>query len=147
MSLIKKIKQILTNTMFHGTETYFDLPKNEFDVPSPQHEGPFGSSLSKSISLFKKLTRSGGHGSPAFYLIIGVILSILTYIEFAIFYVESLGALMIPLLIILSLGKFILVVALFMHLRFDNKLLTYIFATGFVLAILIFLILMILQAF
>ena len=53
MSLIKKIKQILTNTMFHGTETYFDLPKNEFDVPSPQHEGPFGSSLSKSISLFK----------------------------------------------------------------------------------------------
>ena len=77
---------------------------------------------------------------------IGIILSILTYIEFQIYYIESLGVLMVPLLIFLSLGKFILVVAFFMHLRFDNKILTYIFFTGFVLAILIFLILMILQA-
>ena len=146
MSLIKKIKQIWINTMFHGTETYFDLPKNEFDLSEPKNEGPFGSSLNKSILLFKKLTKADGHGTPFFYLMIGIILSILTYIEFQIYYIESLGVLMVPLLIFLSLGKFILVVAFFMHLRFDNKILTYIFFTGFVLAILIFLILMILQA-
>ena len=146
MGLVKKIKQIWINTMFHGTKTYFDLPKNKFNISEPKNEGPFGDSLNKSISLFKKLTKADGHASPLFYCIIGIILSILTYLEFQIYYLESLGILMIPLLIVLSLGKFILVVAFFMHLRFDNKILTFIFFTGFVLAILIFLILMILQA-
>ena len=146
MGLVKKIKQIWVNTMFYGTQTYFDLPKNEFNASQPQSEGPFGDSLNKSISLFKKLTKADGHGSPFFYLMIGIILSILTYVEFQIYYIESLGVLMVPLLIFLSLVKFVLVVAFFMHLKFDNKILTLIFFTGFVLAILIFLILMILQA-
>ena len=76
MGLVKKIKQIWINTMFHETKTYFDLPKNEFNLLEPKNEGPFGSSLNKSISLFRKLTKADGHASPVFYLMIGIILSI-----------------------------------------------------------------------
>ena len=146
MGLVKKIKQIWVNSMFHGTRTYFILPKTDFDLPNPQNEGPFGDSLKRASSFLQKITKSGGHGTPLSYTLIGIILSILTFIEFRIFYIKSLGPLMIPLLIILSLGKFILVVGFFMHLRFDNKLLTYIFTVGFLLAVAIFMILLILQS-
>ena len=35
--------------------------------------------------------------------------------------------------------KFVLVVAFFMHLRFDNKLFTWIFGAGFVIGVAVFL--------
>ena len=146
MALINKIKQIWFNTMFHGTKTYFILPKTDFDLPDPQNEGPLGNSLKKTSLFFEKITKSVGHSTPLSYSLIGIILSIVTFIEFRIFYLESLGSVMIPLLIVLSLGKFILVVGFFMHLRFDNKILAYIFSAGFILATLIFVILMILQS-
>ncbi|MBE32041.1 MAG: cytochrome C oxidase subunit IV, partial [Rickettsiales bacterium] len=69
---------------------------------------------------------------------------IITLIEFGIFYVESLGVLMIPILLIISLLKFIMVVGFFMHLRFDNKVFTYMFVSGFILATVISMLLLIL---
>ena len=44
----------------------------------------------------------------------------------------------IPVLLILMAVKFWVVAAIFMHLRFDKKLLTWAFYSGFVLAVLVY---------
>ncbi len=74
-----------------------------------------------------------GHASVAFYWMIGAILAILTAMEVAAFYME-LGAFEAPFLLILSAAKFIIVVMFFMHLKFDSKIFTGVFAAGLVLA-------------
>src|SRR5712691_6340800 len=73
---------------------------------------------------------------PRQYVIIGVILTIITGFELAVSY-SSLGTITIPILIVLSAVKFAVVVAFFMHLRFDSPALTRFFVFGFVLAALI----------
>ena len=76
----------------------------------------------------------GGHASVGFYWMIGIILAILTALEVAAYYME-LGALEVPLLLILSIAKFVLVVMFFMHLKFDSKVFTWVFMAGMVLAV------------
>lgn len=75
-----------------------------------------------------------GHASPAFYWLIGGILAVLTAIEVAAFYME-LGAVEVPLLLVLSAAKFVLVVMYFMHLRFDSRIFSGVFLAGLVLAV------------
>lgn len=70
---------------------------------------------------------------PRQYVVIGVILTVITAIELWVSY-SGLGDLIIPTLLILSAVKFIVVVAYFMHLRFDHPILTRFFVFGFVLA-------------
>ncbi len=69
---------------------------------------------------------------PRHYLLIGLILTIITVVELWVSY-SSLGAVLIPALIILSAVKFIIVVALFMHLRFESRLFTQMFLFGLLL--------------
>jgi cytochrome c oxidase subunit 4 len=78
----------------------------------------------------------GAHASVGFYWMIGGILAVLTAVEVAAFYME-LGAVEVPLLLILSAAKFIIVVMFFMHLRFDSKVFTGVFMAGMVLAMFI----------
>jgi cytochrome c oxidase subunit 4 len=68
------------------------------------------------------------------YAAIAVVLSVVTAIEVAIVYMGFLGSLIVPLLVILSAGKFTLVVMFFMHLKFDNRLLSALFVGGLLLA-------------
>ena len=75
------------------------------------------------------------HPSPMTYFKVAMILSVITAIEVGIFYVEDLGKGIIPILVILSGAKFALVVMFYMHLRYDAKLLTWLFLAGFFLAI------------
>jgi cytochrome c oxidase subunit 4 len=77
----------------------------------------------------------GGHASVGFYWMIGGILAVLTAIEVAAYYME-LGSVEVPLLLILSAAKFVLVVMFFMHLKFDSKIFTGVFLAGLVLAVL-----------
>lgn len=74
-----------------------------------------------------------GHASVRFYWMIGGILAILTAMEVAAFYME-LGAIEVPFLLVLSAAKFVLVVMFFMHLKFDSKIFTGLFAAGMLLA-------------
>jgi cytochrome c oxidase subunit 4 len=76
-----------------------------------------------------------GHGSVALYIWIGVILAILTFVEVAVFFIEAFEPVEVPLLIILSTAKLILVVMYFMHLKMDHRALTWIFISGAVLAV------------
>ncbi len=77
----------------------------------------------------------GGHGSVALYIWIGVILAILTFVEVAVFFIEAFEPVEVPLLIILSTVKLILVVMYFMHLKMDHRSLTWLFISGAVLAV------------
>tara|TARA_Y100001001_G_scaffold116471_1_gene114287 strand:+ start:530 stop:838 length:309 start_codon:yes stop_codon:yes gene_type:complete len=75
-----------------------------------------------------------GHPTAGMYFRIAMILSIVTAIEVGIFYLTWLSYWIIPILFVLSAGKFTLVVMYYMHLKFDHKLFTLLFVGGFVLA-------------
>lgn len=80
----------------------------------------------------------GNHGGGVtFYVIVALVLGAITYIEFAIIEYEiawlNTGSTLF-LLIALSLVKFALVVAIYMHLRGDDPLYTGFFASGMVIA-------------
>jgi len=143
-----KMKDSLINMynsfLGHDTKGYFRVPDTPQDLPNPENDTPWAGTIKYSIEKFNKITKKGGHGTPVFYAWVGFWLAIITLIEFGIFYVESLGVLMIPILLILSLLKFIMVVGFFMHLRFDNKVFTYMFVSGFILATVISILLLIL---
>tara|TARA_B100000424_G_scaffold255452_1_gene234431 strand:- start:350 stop:793 length:444 start_codon:yes stop_codon:yes gene_type:complete len=142
----KLFKNIWNQFLGHSTDGYFRVPDTPQDLPDPENDTPWAGTLKLSMEKFNKLTRKDGHGTPAFYAIVGVVLALITLVEFLIFYVESLGVLLIPIMLVLSLMKFVIVVAFFMHLRFDNKLLTYLFFAGFILAAVIAVALLILLA-
>lgn len=76
----------------------------------------------------------GAHASVGFYWTIGFILAALTGLEVAAYYME-LGRVEVPLLLILSAAKFVLVVGFFMHLKFDSRIFTGVFVAGLVVAV------------
>ena len=84
------------------------------------------------------------HPNASKYFKIAIILCVLTAIEFGVFYLEFLSYGIIPILTVLSVGKFALVIMYYMHLKFDSKLFTYIFLSGLFLATLVTFALMIL---
>ena len=142
----KLFRNIWSQFLGHSTDGYFRVPDTPQDLPEPENDTPWAGNLKLSMEKFNKLTRKDGHGTPAFYAIVGLILAVITLVEFLVFYVESLGVLLIPIMLILSLMKFVIVVAFFMHLRFDNKIFTYLFFAGFILAAVISVALLILLA-
>ena len=55
------------------------------------------------------------------YLLIGLLLSVITAVELVMsLYEDALGVILIPGLLIFSAIKFVIVVAMFMHLKFDS---------------------------
>ena len=70
------------------------------------------------------------HPGEHTYIKIAAILTVVTIAEVAIYYIESLRSILVPALIIMSVGKFIAVVSFFMHLKFDDKRLFLIFASA-----------------
>jgi cytochrome c oxidase subunit 4 len=73
---------------------------------------------------------ASAHGSPGprTYLVIAAFLVVLTVMEVTVFYVQALAGVLVPLLIFLSLAKFVLVALFYMHLRFDDAWFSYLFA-------------------
>ena len=79
----------------------------------------------------------GGHVTWKFYTVIGLVLAIITAVEVAVFYIEALHSVLIPILIVLSIAKFILVVQFFMHLKFDHAIFGRVFWAPLFLAVLV----------
>ena len=75
-----------------------------------------------------------GHPTPLTYFKVAITLSVITAIEVGIFYIEDLGKGIIPILAVLSAVKFTLVAMFYMHLRYDSRLFSGLFAGGLVLA-------------
>ena len=71
--------------------------------------------------------------SNAGYVRIAAILAAITALEVATYYVDF-GALFLPSLLIMMAVKFYIVVSFFMHLRYENKLFSWVFYAGLFLA-------------
>lgn len=81
-------------------------------------------------------THAAEHAHPGFrtYINIALILTVITAVEVAVYYVEPLRPFLVPVLITLSVVKFVLVVGYFMHLKFDPRLLSGLFLFGLAIA-------------
>ncbi len=78
------------------------------------------------------------HPQPGQYIKVAIILAVVTALEVAIYYVEALRDVLVPLLLAFAVIKFIMVALWFMHLRFDSRMFRRFFVTGIVLALLVF---------
>jgi cytochrome c oxidase subunit IV len=84
-----------------------------------------------------------GHATVQTYIRVAVVLGLLTAIEIGALYVPGLPShVLVALLLVFSVLKFGLVVAFFMHLRYDNKILTLLFVGPLVIAMIIILAIM-----
>ena len=68
------------------------------------------------------------------YVRIALILAVITALEVSTYYVDF-GPLFMPSLMIMMVVKFFMVATYFMHLKFDNKIFSWMFYTGLFLAI------------
>ncbi|HET7274220.1 MAG TPA: cytochrome C oxidase subunit IV family protein [Longimicrobiaceae bacterium] len=77
------------------------------------------------------------HGTRT-YWIIGILLTVITAMEIAAYYIEdTLGDAATSVILTLSAAKFVLVAMFFMHLKYDNKIFTGIFLFPLALATLV----------
>src|SRR5262245_533513 len=77
----------------------------------------------------------GHHGATdKQYIIIAAILAAVTAAEVTLTYIDV-GPIFLPTLLILMAAKFLMVVSYFMHLKFDNKIFSFMFYLGLVLAV------------
>ncbi len=84
------------------------------------------------------------HPSAGTYAKIAVTLVILTAFEVAVYYVESIRAYLVPILIVLMIIKFALVAMYYMHLKQDSKLFSGLFVFPILIAVAIIVALVIL---
>jgi cytochrome c oxidase subunit 4 len=85
-----------------------------------------------------ELRAEGHHPTPRQYVKVAIVLFVVTAFEVAIYYIEALGSLLVPLLLLFAVIKFVLVVLWFMHLRFDSRLFRRLFVTGMAFALIVF---------
>ena len=85
-----------------------------------------------------------GHPHPGAkeYLAIAVVLTVITAVEVAIFYVPQMKPVLVPSLLTLSALKFSLVAMFYMHLKFDHRLFSWLFVVPMVIAAAVILALM-----
>ena len=80
-------------------------------------------------------TETHEHGlTDAGYIRIALILALITGLEVSTYYIDF-GPLFLPLLLIMMVVKFVMVVSYFMHLKFDNKIFSFLFYVGLGLAL------------
>jgi cytochrome c oxidase subunit 4 len=77
----------------------------------------------------------GSHATVGTYVLIGVILTVITAVEVAVFYIPALASVLVPILIVLSATKFVIVVLFYMHLRYDHPLFRRVFFGPLMLAL------------
>jgi cytochrome c oxidase subunit 4 len=77
--------------------------------------------------------------SNAGYVRIALILAAITALEVSTYYVDF-GPFFMPSLMIMMVIKFLMVVSYFMHLKFDNRLFSWLFYAGLILAIIVYVI-------
>ncbi len=129
----------------HDGKGWWNLPKTHQEEKDPQGEGPIGDPWFKQAWDF--VTYAGvSHASVRGYLVVAAVLSVFTFLEWRLFTIEAFGASGLNAMMIgFSLVKFVLVVAFFMHLRFDNKYYAWIFGSSMLLGVGVFLALLLLQ--
>ena len=77
------------------------------------------------------------HKPTRYYVNVTLVLAALTALETSTYWFDF-GRFFMPALLIMMAIKFIMVVSLFMHLKFDNKIFSWLFYTGLILAVLVY---------
>ena len=85
--------------------------------PPPEHDG------------------AAAHASIRTYVVVAVILTLVTAMEFSAIGIRELTPILVPLLVVMAAAKFALVVLFFMHLRDDARALSVIFAGSLAVAL------------
>ena len=75
------------------------------------------------------------HAGVGTYVKVAAILTVVTALEVAVIYIRALTPIVVPLLLVMSAAKFALVVLFFMHLRYESRVLSMLFAGSLVVAI------------
>ena len=86
------------------------------------------------------------HPSAKEYIGIAVVLTVITAIEVAVFYVPALHPFLAPVLLTLSALKFGIVAMWYMHLKFDPRLYSWVFVVPMIFAAAIILSLIVLMS-
>jgi cytochrome c oxidase subunit 4 len=97
---------------------------------------------SKALATAVGAGPAGAHPQPSEYVVIGLILAMITAVEVALYYIDLREGVLVVSLILLSASKFLFVVLWFMHLKFDSTLLSRLFFTGLIGAIVLFTVVM-----
>ena len=79
------------------------------------------------------------HPTDSRYIVIALILAGITALEVAASYID-LGPIFLPALLGMMAVKFLIVARVFMHLQFDNKVFSWMFYTGLLLALFVYLV-------
>lgn len=74
------------------------------------------------------------HASNRTYIGVAAVLAVLTALEVMVFFMPAVQPVLVPMLLVLMAAKFALVVLFFMHLKFDSKAFTGLFAGPLVIA-------------
>ena len=82
------------------------------------------------------------HPGAKEYLAIAVVLTVITAIEVAVFYIPQMHPVLVPTLLTMSALKFGLVAMFYMHLKFDHRLFSWLFVVPMALAVVVILALM-----
>lgn len=87
-------------------------------------------------SVAQERSEEVAHEHPSWqtYAKIAALLTVITAVEVATYYIDV-GELIVYILLILSALKFGIVVGYYMHLKFDNRLYTYMFTFGLTTAL------------
>ena len=83
-------------------------------------------------------TATKAHPNAALYWKVGLFLAVVTAVEIGVSYVDALGSLRVPLLLLLGAAKFLTVVAVYMHLRYELTAYRRLFFVGLIGALIIF---------
>ena len=126
--------RIVRKLLWHDSENYFLIPTPPSHIENANEEGPFGRMLKMWGGRLYDLT-GGTHPTPRFYVFVAVILAIITLAEYWVFTLAMQRVWINALLYALSTVKFVMVIGLFMHLKFDARLFRGIFAAGTLLGI------------
>lgn len=74
------------------------------------------------------------HASNRTYIGVAAVLAVLTALEVMVFFMPAVQPVLVPMLLVLMAAKFALVVLFFMHLKFDSKAFTGLFAGPLLIA-------------
>ena len=109
-----------------STETTVDHSHGDHD----SHDTPASDTASKH-----------GHGlTDLGYVKVAIVLAVMTGAEVTLTYLHLPGGVFMAFLLTLMVLKFWTVVSFFMHLRFDNRIFTWLFYTGLILAVCVYVI-------
>ena len=78
------------------------------------------------------------HPSQGTYVKIAIFLAIITAIEVLIYYIDAFEGILVPALVLLSAVKFVTVVGYFMHLKFDNRMLAFMFTAAMLVSMAVY---------